>query len=789
MNVTRLALFMLGMLTMVGGPHTSLLPGVTAAENDRRRIAADASSVLCFGNWTRPGQAAKAKDQKAKPAPKPSALDLELDDPTKAAPQVSYDRSARQSDSPGSWCQLRFKGDSVRCLGGKGPNLGLADLVVDGKLVKTVDAYAAEAKTGQVLFEVTGLDPSTTHELRYTIRRDMNGKSSGRLQIIEGFDVAEAVDYVQWLVVQGAEEMAKIVAGEKNYLKPGQWKPVPYAAVAPSSGVTLDGGPMRQCLDRNLDYLNRWYEKKNKYQGQIPSIGWDRHLPASSEGRMLGGAGHTLRWGEREDMRAIVDAVVAVVKARQRPDGYCLPYDEKTMQGGGGAWNDERRNYDRCHLTRGMVAAAVAGNQDALPIMRKFYDWLNASPYSTRLLSGPYNGSSHNCNNGHEGSLCMYFSPVGKPDDLVAVERYFVQDFFIEESRKADPLSLCYYPYHTPHSYVLLAYNAWLDHYRATGASKYLEAAKGAWQMLNDNYIHIGGSLAICEARGGSYPPRSYLLDKKHHTGETCGSVFWVDINHKLLQFFPDDAKYADAIETTMINVMQAVQDPTGNIRYHTCMVGTKHGPTFENTCCEVFGSPFFGRMPEFIYSLAPDGLYVNLYAPSTIKWQQGGVATTLAVTTDYPVNGKVTMTVRVPSTVTMAVRLRIPGWVKGDVAIAVNGKPEVTGQPGRFVSLRRTWKDGDQIAFELPMSFRTERYTGIEQDPNRDRYALLYGPVLLALTGATNLDIPPAKLPQHLRQADGKPLHFTVDGVQGVEYRPYWPIQGESFTCFPTMP
>jgi DUF1680 family protein len=706
--------------------------------------------------------------------------------PAPAGP--AYLQGARQSDSPWSACLLRFKGSSVRCVGAKGPNHGQADVFVDGKAVRTIDTYAPALALRQTLFELGGLDTQTVHEVRIVVKRERNPKTKDGMVIVEGFDVPKPFNYTAWLVEQGEEEMARIVSGDKAYLKPDQWKPVPFKAQAPLGGVTLDGGPLRRCFDLNTNYLGRCFAATKQYKGPNPGMGWDGHLPGSGDGKMLGGAAHTLRWGENADMRAIVDAVVAVVKKRQREDGYCMSFPEENMKPTRNAWHDERRNYARVHLTRGMVAAAQVGNPDALPIMREFYDWLYASPYCATLLSGPFNGSAHNCNNGHEGSLLMYFSPAGKPEDLVAVERYFVQDFFIEESRKQDPLSLCYYPYHVPHSYVLLAYKAWLEHYRATGAEKYLDAAKGAWQMLNDNYIHIGGSLAICEAGPGSYPPGSYLLEKRNHTGETCGSVFWMDINHRLLQFFPDEAKYADAMEATMINVMQAVQDETGNIRYHTALVDQKHDATFQNTCCEVFGSPFFGRIPEFLYSVAPDGLYVNLYAPSTIKWKQGSVDAALATVTEYPFNGKVEMKVSASAPVAMSLRVRVPGWVGGEVAIAVNGKTETNGRPRSFVTLNRTWKDGDRVSFELPMTLRTEVYTGVQQDPEHDRYALLYGPVLLALMGAKDLDIPAAELPARLQPEEGKPLNFTVRGLEGVRYQPYWPIQKEPFTCFPTM-
>jgi DUF1680 family protein len=240
------------------------------------------------------------------------------------------------------------------------------------------------------------------------------------------------------------------------------------------------------------------------------------------------------------------------------------------------------------------------------------------------------------------------------------------------------------------------------------------------------------------------------------------------------------------------------VQDETGNIRYHTTLVDSKAGPTFQNTCCEVFGSPFFGRIPEFLYSLAPDGLYVNLYAPSTIRWKQDGLDVTLATVTEYPFNGKVEMKVGgegkaeggnlKPESVTMKLRVRIPGWVTGEIPVSVNGVLTATGQSGRYVTLDRAWKPGDTVSFELPMKVRTRMYTGLQQDPAHERHALFYGPVLLALMGAKDLDIPVAELPARLQPEEGKPLHFTVKGLEGVRYQPYWPIQKESFTCFPTM-
>jgi hypothetical protein len=593
-------------------------------------------------------------------------------------------------------------------------------------------------------------------------------------------------------------ELSLIVSGRKPWLAPDQWAPVAYAATAPTGGVCLGEGPLRQAFERNIDYLNDWFRRT---QGATvpadPRNWWETCLYASSEGRMLGAAAHTLRWGDRADMRRIVDTVVGIVKARQRADGYCLPYDEKELNGSLDAGRDERRNYDRVNLTRGMVAAGLAGNRDALPVMRKFYDWFNASPYLPRSLAGPFDGTSdkindttgpsehgtgHNSCGGYDGHLLMYFSTAGRPEDLVAVERYFVQDWFLEASRRQDARSLSHYPYHLAHSYVLLIYKAWLDHYRATGAAKYLDAAKSAWQIVHDHFLHLGGSLAICEHLYGSYPPDSYYLrvDPEHHTGETCGSVFWADINHRLLQFFPAESRYADEMERSIFNCVLACQDERGHIRYHSRLIDRKQEALSVSTCCEVMGSQFIASLPQYVFSVAPDGVYVNLFASATVTCPTG----TVRMKTDFPFGGKVEIAVYGE----IRLRIRMPGWADHDIPIRVNGDPTVSGSPGRYVTLDRVWKPGDTVSFELPMTLRTVRYTGLDQPPQYARHGLLCGPILMGLVGADDLDIPATDLADRLEPMDGRPLHFTVSGREGVHYKPYWQIQGEPFTCFPTL-
>ncbi len=103
-------------------------------------------------------------------------------------------------------------------------------------------------------------------------------------------------------------------------------------------------------------------------------------------------------------------------------------------------------------------------------------------------------------------------------------------------------------------------------------------------------------------------------------------------------------------------------------------------------------------------------------------------------------------------------------------------------------MTLDRSWKAGDTISFELPLTFRTVLYTGMDEDAGHNRHALLYGPVLMALMGAEDLDIRASDLPGRLKAIAGKPLQFAVEGREGVHYQPYWVIEQEPFSCFPTL-
>jgi len=370
------------------------------------------------------------------------------------------------------------------------------------------------------------------------------------------------------------------------------------------------------------------------------------------------------------------------------------------------------------------------------------------------------------------------------------VQRYFQEDYWLDQLAKRDLNAIWKYPYDRPHCYLLTALEPYLDLYRATGERKYLEAAQGGWELYHENWEQIGGCISIIE--GKVCPPKSYIF---HGTGELCGSVFMARLSQRFHLLYPDEDKYVEEIEKTIYNVALPNQLGDKGILYHANLVGRKDDkiPNDIGTCCEGQGTRMIGSLPEYLYSIAPDGLYVDLFAASEIVWQQNKQTLKVQMTTDFPFDNQVALRFSLAGPIASKIRVRVPAWSAKPMAIQVNGKLPAIGAPGTYITLDRTWKDGDTITFTLPAELHMTKYTGQEATAQNPRYALQYGPILLAAVG-TGADSPEARfdydsatLLARLKPQAGQPLHFSIAGEPDYSYIPYWEVPTKhNFTCFP---
>jgi DUF1680 family protein len=589
----------------------------------------------------------------------------------------------------------------------------------------------------------------------------------------------------------GGEEV--VTDHPENVIPARLWRPVPNMIEAPKSGIRLDDGLFQRAMRNNIGYLltsfsvdellRPFRERAGKpvpagLRNPIPF--WDTDLPGSNAGRFLMGAGNTLRWIDDPELRTAAHRVVDGIAECRRSDGYIMAYAPDTT------FRSERAAYTRTWVTRGLVEAGYGVDPKAFDLLRGYYDWFDRCPYLPELLRRAGQGVQ-----GMIGSSRMYFTPRGKPEDLQVVQRYFQENYWLNELSARDPVAIWRYPYDHPHNYLITSLEPYLDLYRATGAKRYLDAALGGWELYHDDWEHVGGSIAICE--GDTYEPKSYYLHR--HTGELCGSVFWMRYNQRFHLLYPDREKYVNEIEKSIYNVVLANQVGTKGIRYHANLVGKKDlsCPICTNSCCEGQGTSGLGSIPEYLWSLAKDGICVDMFAGSTLTWKQGGRTLRAHMVTDFPFKPGVQIRFSMARPTKARVRVRVPAWAAASMPILVDGKTAVTGKPGTYALLDRTWKEGDTIAFTLPMAFRLTRYSGME--PNLpERYALEYGPILMAVTGQVDdqggakLVFPAKELTGRLKPVAGQPLHYTIEGDTAHQYLPYWQVGDETFTCFPAF-
>lgn len=272
--------------------------------------------------------------------------------------------------------------------------------------------------------------------------------------------------------------------------------------------------------------------------------------------------------------------------------------------------------------------------------------------------------------------------------------------------------------------------------YLTVGSEKHLRTAKNGFDLLAAQSYATGGWGPDEMLRAPGSADVYASLTNTHHSFETpCGSYAHFKLTRYLLRV-TRDARYGDSMERVMYNTVLGAKplDAEGRTFYYSDynFQGRKVYSDHRWPCCS-------GTFPQVAadyrintYMRGADGVYINLYIPSTVRWAQGGAQISLEQNSSYPFENAVQFSVTASKDVDCTLNFRIPAWAEG-ATIAVNGK-RVTSPviAGTFAAIRRAWKEGDRIDLELPMKMRLQAIDS--QHP--DTVALVRGPlVLFAIT------------------------------------------------------
>jgi DUF1680 family protein len=128
----------------------------------------------------------------------------------------------------------------------------------------------------------------------------------------------------------------------------------------------------------------------------------------------------------------------------------------------------------------------------------------------------------------------------------------------------------------------------------------------------------------------------------------------------------------------------------------------------------------------DYFYAVSDGSLYVNVYAESEATLQIGASTLGISQRTDYPWHGLIRLMLSLDAPASFTLRLRIPGWARGEpvpsdlyrdeespgagFALRVNGATTLAPLSEGYLVIERSWQPGDVVELELGMPVRRAR-------------------------------------------------------------------------------
>jgi DUF1680 family protein len=294
-------------------------------------------------------------------------------------------------------------------------------------------------------------------------------------------------------------------------------------------------------------------------------------------------------------------------------------------------------------------------------------------------------------------------------------------------------------------------YSAMADVAAETGDVDYQSAVMSLWNnLINRKYYFTGGigSGETSEGFGGNYSLRNNAYC------ESCSSAGLIFFQYKMNLAY-HDARYADLYEETMYNALLGSLDLDGKNFYYTNSLAERQPrePWHVCPCCVGNIPRTLLMVPTWTYVTGDKAIYVNLFIGSTINVERvAGTDVEMVQQTDYPWEGKVSLTVNPKASKEFTVYVRVPNRttselytpdkeVKGLKWLKVNGQNVALKDDKGYIAIKRTWKKGDKIEFEMPLE--VQRFKADDRiEANRGRVALRYGPLVYNVESVDNENV-----------------------------------------------
>jgi len=282
-----------------------------------------------------------------------------------------------------------------------------------------------------------------------------------------------------------------------------------------------------------------------------------------------------------------------------------------------------------------------------------------------------------------------------------------------------------------------------------TGDTGLLKTCLRLWENIARKRMYVTGGVG--SARHGERFSFDHDLPNETAYAETCANIALVFFANRLLQA-ELNGEFADVMERALYNsVISGVSKDGKHFFYENFLAACPPYHEFAHmnaparkewfgcACCPPNIARLLASLGQYVSSRSADGLALHLYAGGRLETEVAGAPVVIDLTTDYPWDGRVALSLKPKAPTEFTLALRIPGWCRG-AKLKLNGKALALPKLVRkgYAHIKRTWSRGDRVELELPMpAERIEAHPSVREDCGL--VALQRGPLVYCVEEADN--------------------------------------------------
>lgn len=400
-------------------------------------------------------------------------------------------------------------------------------------------------------------------------------------------------------------------------------------------------------------------------------------------------------------------------------------------------------------ITAGLIDCYnYGGNEEALEVAKGIGTWIykrlsgctdeaQREQMWAMYIAGEYGGMNE--------SLARLYEITGEERFLDAAKMFDHTSWFNDLAANVDVVQGKHANQHIPR--IVGA----IHEYAATGDAYYYNVAENFWHIVTERYAYSIGGVGTGEMFKDPYRQGNNILgnEGRGENCETCAAYNMLKLTKDLYNYDPDNAEYMDYYERTLINQIAASQshDTTDWMHNGTTYMlpidpGQKRDFDYDYggfTCCNGTGMENHVKYQAAAYAKSGDTLYVNLYMPTTVTWDEKGIS--VQQETNFPSEHS-KLTVNGSGDFTM--KLRVPYWATKGFEVKVNGETICTNpEVSTYVEIDRSWSTGDVVEIYMPYTLHLDK-TPDKLDADGSTVAsIMYGPLVMVAKDTRDTYIP----------------------------------------------